>query len=125
MSSDNSITRPKTTIQLSGMHFYAYHGYYESERMMGNYFVLNVSLQVDTFDSAKAGIDDTINYEGLYQLCHQRMQKTELLLETVVFKLIEDIKSSYPQLIRGHVSLEKIGPQLGGKIEKAIIGMEF
>lgn len=115
----------RTKIELKGIHFYAYHGYYEEERKMGNPFIVNVQVYVNTFDDDKDSIDDTVNYEDLYQICEKEMTTTQLLLETVVFNIVENIQKKCPQAKSGKVSIEKIGPQLGGKVEKAIIEMEF
>ncbi len=36
------------TIALEGMRFYAYHGYYEEERILGNEFILDVYVNTET-----------------------------------------------------------------------------
>ena len=115
----------KTRITLKGLHFHANHGYYEEERKMGNPFIVNVSVKIDDFDTNNDDINDTINYEDIYNICRSEMKKTQKLLETVVLNIVSRIKTEFPQVIEGEVSLEKIGPQLGGKVDKAIITMEF
>ena len=35
------------TIALEGMRFYAYHGYYEEERTLGNEFILDVYVNTE------------------------------------------------------------------------------
>jgi len=57
-----------TTIALEGMHFFAYHGYYAEERIVGNQFIIDVYVDVDTFDSQDDNIDDTVNYEVIYDI---------------------------------------------------------
>ena len=115
----------KTSITLKGLHFHANHGYYEEERLMGSPFILNVCVKVDDFDSKEDDIKDTINYEDIYNICGSEMKNTQKLLETVVLNIVSRIRDEFPQIIEGEVSLEKIGPQLGGKVDKAIISMEF
>ena len=115
----------KTRIALNGLHFHANHGYYEEERKMGNPFVVHVSVLIDDFDTKDDDIKDTVNYEDIYNICGSEMKKTQKLLETVVLNIVSRIRTTFPQIIGGEVSLEKIGPQLGGKVDKAIITMEF
>ncbi len=119
------MTFMKTTISLSGMHFRSYHGYYPEERKMGNDFILDVALTVKSFDSTDDNIDDTINYENVYAICREVMNEPQKLLETVVLNICTKIKESWPYLVSGRVSLQKIGPQLGGRVDKAIVEMEF
>lgn len=114
-----------TTIELRGMHFFAFHGYYEEERKMGNWFILHVAMEVNTFDEIDDNINDTINYEDIYTISKEVMEESEKLLEKVIMKLISKYKSTFPQVLKGSVSLEKISPQLGGKVDKAIISMKF
>lgn len=115
----------KTSISLKGLHFHANHGYYKEERLMGNPFIVNVTVKVDDFDTKDDDIKDTINYEDIYNICASEMKNTQKLLETVVLNIVSRIRTEHPQIIAGEVSLEKIGPQLGGKVDKAIVAMEF
>lgn len=119
------MTIMKTSIALKGLHFHSFHGYYEEERKMGNPFVVHVTVNIDDFDSQDDDIKDTINYENLYNICASEMEKTQKLLETVALNMINRLKSAYPQIIDGEVVIEKIGPQLGGKVDKAVITMKF
>jgi len=70
-------------------------------------------------------IADTINYEQLYTLCKEEMNKSQKLLETVVLNIINRIKNELNHSTGGKVKLSKISPQLGGKVEKAVIEMKF
>ncbi len=115
----------KTSITLKGLHFHAYHGYYEEERKMGNPFIINVTVKIDDFNLKNDDINDTINYEDIYNICGSEMKKTQKLLETVVLNIVSRLRTEFPQILQGKVSLEKIGPQLGGKVDKAVITMEF
>ena len=81
-------------------------------------------MSLKTFDSLDDNIGDTVNYEVLYRICKEEMQETQKLLETVVLNIINKYKD-LPNVAGGRVRLEKIGPQLGGKVGKAIIEMQF
>jgi len=114
----------KTIISLDGLHFHAFHGYYEEERVMGNPFILHVSVEIGpAVDSDN--ISDTVNYEHIYQICKEEMEQTQKLLETVVVHIVDRLKSRFTQILSGTVSLEKVGPQLGGHVEKATVSISF
>jgi dihydroneopterin aldolase len=115
----------KTTVSLKGVEFFAYHGFYPEERKAGNKFIIDVEVELKSFDSNDDNINDTVNYEDLFKICKKEMDKTQKLLETVVFNIISKVKSDLDNVTSGKVKLEKISPQLGGKVEKAIVEMEF
>ena len=50
-------------ISLEGMRFYAYHGVYEEEQIIGNYYTVDVYIHTD-FSKASESDDifETINY---------------------------------------------------------------
>lgn len=115
----------KTTISIENAEFFAYHGYYEQERRSGNTFIIDCEVEVKSFDSMDDNINDTVNYEGLYSICKNQMEETQLLLETVVLRIIQDIRSQYDHVVGGKVKLSKVGPQLGGKVDKATVEMSW
>ncbi len=71
------------TIELNDLHFFAFHGMYEEEKLLGNTFVVNASL---SFNANKkiSTIQQTINYVSVYNIIKQRMQIPTALLETLV-----------------------------------------
>ncbi|MFZ1751860.1 MAG: dihydroneopterin aldolase [Saprospiraceae bacterium] len=115
----------KTKVSIKGAQFYAYHGYYEEERKAGNTFFVDVDVSLKSFDSLDDNITDTVNYEELYTICKEEMSTTQKLLETVVYRMITRIKVKWPQIVSAKVILEKSGPQLGGKVAKSVVEMEY
>lgn len=114
-----------TKVAIKGAEFYAFHGYYTEEQKAGNRFLIHVEVSLSEFDSLDDDIGDTVNYENLYEICEEEMAITQKLLETVVFRIIEKIKSQFSNVQSGEVILEKLQPQMGGKIGSAIITMNF
>jgi dihydroneopterin aldolase len=115
----------KTTVSIKGAEFFAYHGFYEEERLTGNTFIIDADVELKSFDSSDDNIHDTVNYEKLFEICAEEMENTQKLLETVVFNIIKRFNDSFSNITGGKVRLEKMGPQLGGKVQKAVVEMEF
>jgi dihydroneopterin aldolase len=115
----------KTTVSLKGLEFFSYHGYYPEERKAGNKFVIDIEVTLKSFDSNDDNINDTVNYLDLFKICEKEMANTQKLLETVVFNIISTVKNDLNNVTSGKVKLEKMSPQLGGKVEKATVEMEF
>ncbi len=112
-------------IALKGMKFYAYHGFYEEERIIGAYYKLDVTVQINF---AKAGqndqLEDTLNYEQIYQICKEVMAVPSKLLEHVVVK-IETKLISYDSNIEGvNIVLDKLNPPLGGDVASSQVSIE-
>ena len=115
----------KTNVAIKNAEFHAYHGYYEEERLAGNKFIIDAGVELKTFDSSDDNIHDTVNYEQIYSICKEEMDKTQKLLETVVYNIINRMKNELQNVTSGYVRMEKIGPQLGGKVGKAVVEMSF
>jgi dihydroneopterin aldolase len=109
-------------VGLQGMKFYAHHGYYEEETVIGNHYLLDVTVETDF--SAASQADDlaqTVNYEKIYQTCSEVMAKNVKLLETISEQIITSLKLQYPEIQQITVRIQKLNPPLGGDIYAAVI----
>jgi 7,8-dihydroneopterin aldolase/epimerase/oxygenase len=114
-----------TKVAILGTEFYAYHGFYEEERKSGNTFIIDAEVTLKSFDTSDDNIHDTVNYEQLYIITNEEMSKTQKLLETVVFNIINRFKDELPNIMSATVRMEKIAPQLGGKVAKSVVEMTY
>ena len=104
------------------MVFYAYHGWYASERTLGSKYVLNLEI-VTTFDLA-AQTDDlslTVNYEKLYQVVNEQMRRSSKLLEHLAQRIVNAILTIFPTITAIQVEIKKLNPPLGGICHAATI----
>jgi len=105
------------TIALKGMRFFAYHGYYEEERILGAHYNLDVTVEVNF---TKAGLNDelsdTVNYETIYEICKEVMSVPSKLLEHVVTQIELKLTEYYPSIQGVDIVLEKLNPPLGGAV---------
>jgi dihydroneopterin aldolase len=104
-------------ISLVGMEFYAYHGYYESERLAGNYF--EVDAHADLIPSESEDCDkiaNTVNYEMMYAIVLRVMQESHQLLETLCQLIATEIKEADSKIVKVIVTVKKKQPPLGGKV---------
>lgn len=109
-------------IALEGMQFWAYHGFYEEEQLIGNDYVVDV--YIDTVFT-KAAVDDdlyqTINYETIYLICEAVMRKNAKLLEAVASKIAIDIRHQFKNIKEMKVRVKKLNPPLGGRVDAAFV----
>lgn len=115
----------ETTIFLTGMRFYAYHGCFEEEQRIGTHFTLDVTL---SYDAEAAAADDdvekSVNYQMVYKTIRKVMDEPKHLIETVADHIIHAIRQDFPQVHAVTVKLCKMNPPLDGKTEYVAVQME-
>ncbi len=113
------------TIALEGMRFFAYHGVYEEEQILGGDYIVDVEIStlVD-----KAAIEDdvfqTLNYETVYLICEAAMRKPANLIETVASRIALNIKHQFGFIKEMKVKVKKLNPPLGGRVESAWVEVD-
>ncbi len=109
-------------ISLEGMEFYARHGYYEEERIIGNKYSVDVQIETDFSEAAKADkIEGTVNYEKVYEIVAEVMNIDALLLEHLAGKMINKLKDSFPNVIAVKVKISKYNPPIKGLCHRATV----
>lgn len=111
-------------ININGMKFYAYHGCFEEERVVGAYFEACCSLQVNTLTAAK--VDDlhlTVNYQEVYAVLQHEMMQPSALLENVVYRMLHAIMKRFNTIEYAEIELKKLNPPLGGPIQSVSVKM--
>lgn len=109
-------------VALEGLEFHAFHGVYPHERESGNWFEVDIAVETDF--SAAAFQDDlsgTVNYEALFRIVKEEMDKPSKLLETVAGKIIEVILSELPVVQSVDIKISKVNPPIGGKCKRATV----
>lgn len=107
-------------VALHGAEFFAYHGFYPEEQHTGNCFIVDIEVAFEP--SANGGLatddlNDTVNYEELYDISVRRMQQPQKLIETVATFIMEDIKARYSIAEKITVSIKKLNPLAGAKVK--------
>src|SRR6478736_2608437 len=109
-------------VVLEGLEFHAYHGVYPHERSSGNKFEVDIKVETDFQDTAfQDDLSGTINYEDLYSLVKNEMEKPSKLLETVGHAIAERILKSFNSAIDVEVKISKFNPPIGGVCRKASV----
>lgn len=109
-------------IALEGMHFYAYHGFYEEEQIIGGEYIVDVF--VETNIAQAAATDDlyqTVNYESIFLICQAEMRKPTQLIEAVAQRIYNKLDYLFPTLNGIVVKIKKLAPPLGGRVDCASV----
>jgi 7,8-dihydroneopterin aldolase/epimerase/oxygenase len=109
-------------IKIKGMKFYAFHGHFEAERIVGNHFQVDIRLKTDCSKAAVSdNLNDTLNYQEVYLLVKSEMGKTSSLLENVAQRILDLLFEKFPQTKKAKIKVSKLNPPMGGEIEKVSV----
>ena len=116
------VCKKNVMICIEGMEFYAYHGHFKEERIVGNRFVIDCYIDVD---STKAGVsdnlNDAINYVKIYDIIKDEMNIKSHLLEHIATRIIDSIYQHFQQIDVVKIKISKMNPPLGGKVDKVSV----
>ena len=109
-------------ISVEGMEFFAYHGCFAEEQVIGTRFIVDIYFETDT---SRAEITDdlkmTVNYQAVYQLVKHEMAVKAHLLEHVAYRILKSVMNTFPAIAGADIKISKLNPPLGGKVEKVCV----
>lgn len=111
-------------IHLEGLEFYAYHGHFAEEQVVGNDFLVNAWIECDLLPAAASdNLEDALDYQLVYQMIKEEMMIPAKLLETLAGRILTRFGKTFPQAEEAWIKIEKLNPPLGGKIKS--VGVEL
>lgn len=109
-------------IKLSGLEFFAYHGFYDEEQKVGNRYNVDIAVTADLEAAATHDrLSETVNYEQLYAIVTRQMQQRARLLEHLANEIIEAVYAAFPRVQHCTVTITKFNPPLGGLCQSASV----
>jgi len=96
-------------IEITGIKSFGYHGVFESENIAGQDFYVDVVLELDlTRPSVSDDVNDTVNYAQITDLVVEEIIGERVaLIEKLASRIIDRIKSSYPQIMAVSITVHK------------------
>ncbi len=106
------------------MEFYAYHGCFKEEQIIGTRFLVDLYLETDTKKAEKTDeLADTVNYQEVYLLVKTEMEIKSKLLEHVGKRILDAIIKNFPEVGFAKLKISKMNPPLGGKMQNVSLTM--
>ena len=107
-------------IEIEGMEFYSFHGHYKEEQVVGNKFILNITIETNTEKAEKSdNLNDALNYQIVYEIIKKEMSKKSFLLENIGNRILNELYKQFPDKINLiKLKVSKINPQWEGKSRK-------
>ena len=110
-------------IRIENMEFYAFHGHFREEQIVGNKFLVDLSIDSDmAAPAASDNLKDAINYQYAYRLVKEEMEKKSKLLENIAKRILDTIYANFEGVRKVTVKISKMNPPMGGgRIEKVSV----
>jgi 7,8-dihydroneopterin aldolase/epimerase/oxygenase len=104
-------------IQIENMEFYSFHGHYKEERIVGNRFLVDLTIETDMLIPKESdNLKDAINYQRLYEIVKMQMEMKSHLLEHIAGRILDSIYAEMKGIKKATVKVSKMNPPMGGKI---------
>ncbi|MCQ2206915.1 MAG: dihydroneopterin aldolase [Paludibacteraceae bacterium] len=115
-----------STIKLQGMKFHSLHGALPVESIIGNDFVVNISMDADTTKAETTDdLNGTINYAEVYDLVKAEMAIPSKLIEHVAYRIRKSLIEHFPEIEKLEVEVQKQRPPVNGEVTYASITLNY
>jgi dihydroneopterin aldolase len=112
-------------IVIEEMEFYAFHGHYQEEQIVGNRFLVDLELKTDLSAPAESdNLKDAVNYQKAYQIIKNEMRRTKSnLLENIGKRILAALFTEMKGIEKATIRVRKLNPPMGGPIKS--VGIEM
>jgi dihydroneopterin aldolase len=112
-------------VNLNNIKMYAYHGFFPEEKILGNWYLLNLQVTVHREISNSDQLHQTIDYGSLFILCKEAMNKSVDLLETVLESILSRLLAFSDLIIGVKIELSKENPPLEMSSGSSSVSLEW
>ncbi len=111
-------------IEIEEMEFYAFHGHFKEEQIVGNKFLIDLTIEADLDKASETDqLEDTIDYQIVFKLVKKEMDKKSNLLENIAKRILDSIYANLKGVERATVRIRKMNPPMGGHIQSVAVIM--
>jgi len=111
-------------ICIENMEFYAYHGHFKEEQIVGNRFLVDLTIETDTDAPARSdNLKDAVNYQRAYEIVKREMEIKSHLLENIAGRILDVLYRELSGIQKATVRVSKMNPPMGGRIERVSVTM--
>jgi len=112
-------------IEIEGMEFYAFHGHYKEEQIVGSKFLVDLTIETDMEKPAETdNLRDAVNYQQAYGIVKVQMEQKSHLLENIASRILDALYSEMSGIKKARVRVSKMNPPVGGKANSVSVIVE-
>jgi dihydroneopterin aldolase len=113
----------KAVIELLGLDFYGYHGFYEEERKIGNRYTIDIKVMTNLSLQTSISLDNTINYETIATIAKEANAIPTPLLEDIALSIAKKILLKFNIASEVSISVSKHNPPIGIICERSKVSI--
>jgi len=111
-------------ISLQNMEFYAFHGHFKEENVIGGRFRVDVEIETDISRAAESdSLSDALDYGLVYEVVKKEMKQVSHIIEHVAGRIMNSIYNAFPGIEHVTVTVAKLNPPVGGKMDHFSVTM--
>ena len=104
----------RSQILLKDLKIFAYHGVLPQERVVGAYYILNITLDTDFSQAMDTDeLDATVSYADVFEVVKAEMAVPSRLLEHVAGRITTALFTRFPAVTAIHLEIIKENPPMG------------
>jgi len=104
---------------LHNMEFYAHHGHFKEERIIGGRFTVDLVIDTDISKAAETDdLEDAVDYSKIYEVVRTEMSQPSHLLEHLAKRIIDAVYTISGNISQVTVTVSKLNPAIGGNMGK-------
>lgn len=112
-------------IKVEDLRFFSYHGFYADEQLLGNEYFVSIAVDLPLKSPINDDLENTLNYEELYEIAKTEMAIPRKLLESVAQDILLKTKSKCQNPAAIKIKICKVNPPFGGDQAKSIITLSW
>jgi 7,8-dihydroneopterin aldolase/epimerase/oxygenase len=104
-------------IRIEDMEFYAFHGHFKEEQIVGNKFLIDLEIETDLEPAGISDrLDDAADYTIACRVVKEEMGKKSKLLENIAMRILDSLYLNMKDIKRATVKIRKMNPPVGAKV---------
>lgn len=104
---------------LQNMEFYAHHGHFKEEQIIGGRFTVDLIIDADlSAVSVSDDLSDAVDYSKIYEAVKNEMLHPSKLLEHLAKRIVDAIYLISADIQKVTITVSKLNPAVGGKMDK-------
>ncbi len=104
-------------IRIEDMEFYAFHGHFKEEQIVGNKFLIDIELETDLEPAGLSDkLEDAADYTIACRVVKQEMEKKSKLLENIAKRILDGLYANLKNITKATVKIRKMNPPVGAKV---------
>ena len=112
-------------IGLSNIETHGHHGVFKEEQEKGNLFFTDVDVWFKSTKSVKTDdLEDTFNYQIIYDVVNGEMEKPSKLLEHLAGRIIRSLAKADKRIKKISVTIAKSNPPITGKATSSVVALK-